>query len=105
VLPLGGQYGSAAIPVEVTVVSEGILAAVLIVAIVVGAACYAIRHLNKTAGRIAVVIGALAVLVGALVPVVKVLVESPPLTPAQVVAPSVPAGPDQGGAGLGGGTR
>lgn len=85
--------------------SEGILAAVLIIAIVVAAACYAIRHLNKTAGRIAVVIGALAVLVGALVPVVKILVESPSPTPAQVVAPSVPVGRDQTGAGLGGGAR
>ncbi|MFG2284423.1 hypothetical protein ACGFNQ_37760 [Streptomyces asoensis] len=82
--------------------SEGILAAVLIVAIVVGAACYAIRRLDKTAGRIAVVISALAVLVGALVPVVKILVEPPSSIPAQVVAP---AGSDQAGAGLGGSAR
>lgn len=90
------------------VVSEGILAAVLIVAIVVGAACYAVRHLNKTAGRIAAVISAMAFLVAALVPVVKILVESPPV-PAPVVAPAVPAEPHQAqpqtGAGTGGGIR
>ncbi|MFF9527639.1 hypothetical protein ACF1DV_37595 [Streptomyces achromogenes] len=90
---------------EVTVVSEGILAAVLIVAIVVGAACYAIRYLNKTAGRIAVVISALAALVAALMPVVKILVESPSSAPVQVVAPSGPHQAPQVGSGLGGGTR
>ncbi|MFG2296438.1 hypothetical protein [Streptomyces sp. NPDC048603] len=88
--------------------SEGILAAVVIVAIVIGAACFAIRHLNKTAGRIAVVIGSLAVLVGALVPVVRILVEAPPAQqPAQVVAPAHPnpPGPATAGssAGAGGG--
>ncbi|MFD3511203.1 hypothetical protein [Nocardia sp. NPDC058666] len=74
--------------------SEGILATVLIVAIVIGAACYAIRHLKKTAGRVSVVIAALALLVGALVPVVKILVETPAATPLQVVAPAPgPAAP------------
>ncbi|MFB6561802.1 hypothetical protein ACFCYH_23485 [Streptomyces sp. NPDC056400] len=78
----------------------------MIVAIVVGAACFAIRHLNKTAGRIAVVIAALAALVAALVPVVRILVESPSPAPAQVVAPAVPnQGVPQGGTGLGGGAR
>jgi hypothetical protein len=90
-------------------VSEGILAAVLIVAIVVGAACFAIRHLNKTAGRIAVVIGALAALVAALHPVVKTLVEPVPAPSYQVVAPAPgPAAnqvPPPGGTGLGGGVR
>lgn len=70
--------------------SEGVLAAVLIVAIVVGAACFTVRHLKKTAGRIAVVLGALAVLIGALVPLVKILVESPTPASGQVVAPAVP---------------
>ncbi|MFI6144836.1 hypothetical protein [Streptomyces sp. NPDC051109] len=88
--------------------SEGILAAVLIVAIVVGAACFTIRHLDKTAGRIAVVIGSLAALVAALAPVVKILVESPSPAPAQVVAPVAPAAPGQGlpqATGLGGDVR
>ncbi|MFB6521021.1 hypothetical protein [Streptomyces sp. NPDC056401] len=89
--------------------SEGILATVAIFALVVGAACYAIRHLNKTAGRIAVVIASLAALVAALAPIVKILVEAPSSTPAQVVAPAPPAEPNQvlpqARAGLGGGTR
>lgn len=90
--------------------SEGILAAVLIVAIVIGAACYAVRHLSKTVGRASVVIGSLAVLVGALVPVIKVVVEpSAPGVGGQVVAPAVPATSNQGllqsGTGLGGGAR
>lgn len=81
--------------------SEEILAAVVIFAIVMVAACFVVRHLKKTAGRIAVVIGALALLVGALVPVIKVLVEpqSPPA--GQVVAPAVPPA----GAGTTGVTR
>ncbi|MFE7365928.1 hypothetical protein [[Kitasatospora] papulosa] len=90
--------------------SEGIFAAVLIVAIVVGAACYAIRHLSKTVGRVSVVIASLAVLVGALVPVIKILVEPPaPGAGGQVVAPAVPATSNQdlpqSGTSLSGGTR
>ncbi|MFJ8017114.1 hypothetical protein [Streptomyces sp. NPDC096339] len=85
---------------------SGILAAVLIVAIVVGAACFAIHYLNKAAGRIAVVITALAVLVGALVPVVKILAESPSPASGQIVAPAVPnPGLPQAGTGLGEGAR
>jgi hypothetical protein len=80
-----------AIPMGVTAVSEGILAAVLIFGIGMVAACFVVRHLKKTSGRVAVVISALAILVGALVPVIKILVESPAPTSGQVVAPAVPA--------------
>lgn len=66
--------------------SEGILATVLIVAIVTGAACYAIRRLDKKAGRIAAVIIALSILVAALVPVIKILVEGPPPPPLPAAA-------------------
>ncbi|WP_127469687.1 hypothetical protein [Streptomyces sp. B27] len=77
--------------------SEGILAAVLIFAIVLAAACFAIRHLSTTPARIGVVLAALAVLVGALVPVVRLLTE-PQQYPAQpqVIAPAAP--PQQGAA-------
>ncbi|MFB8413966.1 hypothetical protein ACFVDU_21600 [Streptomyces albidoflavus] len=98
----------AAIPTGVFSVSEGILAAVLIVAIVVGAACYAIRHSSRAVGRVSVVIGALAVLVAALVPVVKILVEpSAAGAGGQVVAPAGPAvsNQDPAATGAGGGAR
>lgn len=89
--------------------SEGTLAAVLIVAIVVGAACFAIRHLNTTSGRIAVVIGALTALVVALHPVIQTLVEPTPAPSYQVVAPAPGAAANQGlppgGTPVGGGIR
>ncbi|WP_331734800.1 hypothetical protein [Streptomyces sp. NBC_00887] len=84
--------------------SEGILAAVLIFAIVVAAACYAILHLKNNPARVGAVIVALAVLVGALVPVVRLLTEPSPPAPTQVIAPaaSLPPGePDSAAVGDG----
>ncbi|MFK0101849.1 hypothetical protein [Streptomyces sp. NPDC091040] len=80
--------------------SEGKLAAVLIFAIVLAAACYAIRHLNTTPARVGAVIVALATLVAAMVPVVQLLNEQAPPTSPQVVAPAPSSGlPEAGTAG------
>ncbi|MGW0955363.1 hypothetical protein [Streptomyces sp. NPDC002545] len=69
--------------------SDIYVAVILIFAIVLAAACYAVRRLEARPARIASVLTALAVLVGALVPVVRLLTESAVPTPA-VVAPAAP---------------
>ncbi|MFE9098273.1 hypothetical protein [Streptomyces sp. NPDC007264] len=67
------------------------LAVVLIFAIVLAAACYAISQCKSTPARVVAVIAALATLVGALTPAVKLLVEQPQAGLPGVQAPEAPA--------------
>lgn len=70
--------------------SDAYVAVILIFAIVLAAACYAVRRLETRAARIAAALAGLALLVGALVPVVQLLTEVPPQGDT-VVAPVHPS--------------